>query len=73
MNVNEGFEESFRASLLAFAHYVRGEAERPSSFLEDTRGYVLVTNAMLLSSGDIFEIPSDKIRCAPGKKWNFSM
>ncbi|HSI86274.1 MAG: Gfo/Idh/MocA family protein [Candidatus Methylacidiphilales bacterium] len=39
-----------------FIDYVNGAVDRPSTTLGDTRGYVLTTNAMLVSSGGIHTI-----------------
>jgi predicted dehydrogenase len=39
-----------------FLEFARGERPRPSTSLVDTRGYVLATNGMLLSSGGIHTI-----------------
>ena len=39
-----------------FVRYALGHRARPDTFLADTRGYVLLTNGMLLSSGTIHPI-----------------
>jgi hypothetical protein len=39
-----------------FVRFVRGEKPHTGTQLQNTRGYVLATNAALLSSGDIWEI-----------------
>ena len=39
-----------------FVHYALGHYARPDTFLNDTRGYVLLTNGMLLSSQNIHPI-----------------
>jgi predicted dehydrogenase len=44
-----------------FLLYAREELSRPHTFLSDTRGYVLLTNGMILSSGGIHAIPPSSV------------
>jgi hypothetical protein len=41
-----------------FLDFVKGKSPRPLTSLSDARGYVIATNGMLLSSGDISTIDS---------------
>jgi predicted dehydrogenase len=45
-----------------FVRFARGERPRVATRLEDTRGYVLATNAALMSSGGIHDIGSQHSR-----------
>jgi len=54
----ETFEDTFRRSIVSFLRYTRGEIQRPATLLSETRGYVLTTNGLLLSSGKVHEIDS---------------
>jgi len=76
-NDGDKFESSFGASLVCaestqellnktyreFIEFIEGRRERVSTRLCDARGYVLATNAMLLSSGGIHDIPPESVRC----------
>jgi len=45
-----------------FFDYISGKKRRPATLLRDTRGYLLATNAALLSSGGIHTIPPSHFR-----------
>lgn len=52
-----------------FVDFVEGRSERPLTRLVDTRGYVLATNGLLISSGGVQEIDPHWVRryeCAGG-------
>ncbi len=53
--------DPFLESWRQFIRFVSGEEPRVATCLEDTRGYVLATNAALMSSGGIHgvEVPAD--------------
>ena len=45
-----------------FFDYITGKIRRPATLLSDTRGYLLATNAALLSSGGIHSVPRSHFR-----------
>jgi predicted dehydrogenase len=54
----EIFEESWRD----FYRFATGRQQRPHTRLEDCHGYVAATNAMLISSGGIHDLPAEVVR-----------
>jgi predicted dehydrogenase len=59
---SEGFLEIFRIYYDQFADFVAGTLRRPPTRLIDSRGYVLATNGLLLSSRGIHPVPDDCIQ-----------
>lgn len=53
---------SMAASYENFVSYVTGAIAAPRTLLQDTRGYLLATNGMLLSSGCVHSISADYVR-----------
>jgi predicted dehydrogenase len=58
----ETFEQLVDKTHRQFLTFALGEQPRPSTSLLDTRGYVLATNGMLLSSGGIHPIEAKHLR-----------
>jgi predicted dehydrogenase len=62
VDCRETFEELVAKTHHQFLAFVLGQRHRPSTSLLDTRGYVLATNGMLLSSGGIHPIEAKYLR-----------
>ena len=62
MDCPESTQELLNKCYRGFIPFVRGERPRVSTHLRDTRGYVLATNGLLLSSGGIYTIAQDWLR-----------
>jgi predicted dehydrogenase len=62
IDCKENFEVLVMKTHHAFLEFVRGKRPRPSTSLIDTRGYLLATNGMLLSSEEIHPIDDGYIR-----------
>ena len=58
----EAFEDGLARGHHQFLEYARGECAHPATSLEDTRGYLLATNGMLLSSQKIHSITPSHLR-----------
>ena len=58
----ETFEELVEKTHRQFFEFVLGNAAQPTTSLEDTRGYLLATNGLLLASGGIHPIDPRHIR-----------
>jgi predicted dehydrogenase len=58
----ETFEDLVEKTHRQFLAFVRGDQPAPATTLEDTRGYLLATNGLLLSSGGIHPVAADSIR-----------
>ena len=56
------FEQLVEKTHRQFLAFARGEQPRPSTSLPDSRGYVLATNGMLLSSGGVHTIEAPHLR-----------
>jgi predicted dehydrogenase len=57
--------DSFQESWRQFVRFAQGEEARAATHLEDTRGYVLATNAALMSSGAIHNMCWQKVQSRP--------
>jgi len=62
VDCRETFEQLVDKTHRQFLAFASGERPRPSTSLLDTRGYVLATNGMLLSSGGIHSIDAKYFR-----------
>jgi predicted dehydrogenase len=62
VDFRETFEQLLDKTHSQFRAFALGEQPRPSTSLPDTRGYVLATNGMLLSSGGIHPIEARHLR-----------
>jgi predicted dehydrogenase len=62
VDCRETFEQLVAKTHHQFLAFVLGQRPRPSTSLLDTRGYVLATNGMLLSSGGIHPIEAKYLR-----------
>ncbi len=58
----ETFDQLVDKTHRQFQAFARGEQDRPLTSLRDTRGYVLATNGMVLSSGGIHPIDAAYLR-----------
>ncbi len=58
----ETFEELVEKTHRQFLAFVQGAQPFAATSLEDTRGYLLATNGLLLSSGGIHPVAADSIR-----------
>ena len=58
----ESFEQLVDKTHRQFLAFARGEQPRATTSLRDTRGYILATNGMLLSSGGIHPIAPEHLR-----------
>src|SRR5690606_32404075 len=56
-----GFDRAFQQ----YVSFLRSEAERPIATFLDTKGYTLLTNAALVSSGGIHALPADLVKETP--------
>lgn len=56
-----GFDRAFQQ----YVSFLRSEAERPITTFLDTKGYTLLTNAALVSSGGIHALPADLVKETP--------
>jgi predicted dehydrogenase len=62
VDFRETFEQLLDKTHRQFLVFALGEQPRPLTSLSDTRGYVLATNGMLLSSGGIHPIDAKHLR-----------
>lgn len=62
LRCSESFVELMERGYRQFVRFVQGVESAPTTYLDDTRGYVCATNGMLRSSGGIHDIPPRWVR-----------